>query len=209
MMKRIPVILSLVLLFSACGQDFTPKPKGFFKIELPEKTYSRHQPDCPFTFEVPQYANVHPDSAYNAEPCWLNVDYPPFQATLHLTYKAIGEDFRFEDLQEDSRKLVYKHTIKAQEIFENPIHKPEENMHGMLYQLTGDAATSLQFYMTDSSKHYLRGVLYFNTHTDSDSIAPVLDYLSKDVLQMINTMKWKDQTTSATTKVLPPTKTTS
>jgi len=205
--NQLVIALFSVLVLSACGSDYTPKPKGYFKIEFPTKTYRQANPPCPFVFEIPQYAFWSQDSSHNAEPCWINVDYPGYRATLHMTYKAIGDGFNFQDLQNDSRTLVYKHTIKAQEIFENPIHKPDDNVHGMLYQLTGDAATSLQFYVTDSTTHYLRGVLYFNTHTNEDSIAPVLDYLSKDVMEVIGSLKWKGQSTSDTTKVLPPTKT--
>lgn len=190
-MKRIAWLMLLSGVLSACSETFTPRPKAFFYIDLPEPQYRRFASDCPFSFHVPQYGFVMGDSSAQAEPCWLNVQYPMFNATVHLTYKPIGDEFSFEELQKDSRTLVYKHTIKAQEIMENAINKPDDRVYGMLYRLSGDAATSLQFYVTDSTSHYLRGVLYFNQHTDADSIAPVLNHLSDDVLEIVGSLQWK------------------
>ncbi|TNE80362.1 MAG: gliding motility lipoprotein GldD [Bacteroidetes bacterium] len=190
-MMRLALVAFVAISLTACTETFTPRPKAFFHIDIPQPQYQRFASDCPFSFNVAQYGFVMGDSSANAEPCWLNVQYPMFNATVHLTYKPIGQEFSFEELQKDSRTLVYKHTIKAQEIMENTINKPDERVYGMLYRLTGDAATSLQFYVTDSTSHYLRGVLYFNQHTDADSIAPVLNHLSDDVLEMVGSLNWK------------------
>ena len=182
--------LSLLLLIS-CNDDQTPKPRGYFRIDLPPKQYDHYSEACPFEFEKPVYSRVVQDSSASAEPCWLNLDFLPYNATLHLTYKPIGEGNNLVKLQEDTRKLVYKHTIKAEEIFENHINRPEEKVYGVLYDLRGNTATALQFYVTDSSKHYLRGVLYFNMRTVPDSIAPVQQYLNEDVFKLIGSIRWK------------------
>lgn len=189
-MKRMLLILTALITLTACEENYTPRPKAYFRIDLPIKDYQRLEINCPYSFNIPQYAYLAKDSSVSSEPCWVNVNFIPYNATVHLTYKPIGEDFNLDDLQKDSRTLVYKHTIKAQEIFENPITRPEDEVYGMLYRLTGNAATSIQFYVTDSTSHYLRGVLYFNQNTNADSIAPVLDYLSEDVLQIVESLKW-------------------
>ncbi|MBI1220987.1 MAG: gliding motility lipoprotein GldD [Bacteroidetes bacterium] len=189
-MKKHFMILAASILLFACENAKTPRPHAYFKIDFPAKSYVPFNSPCPFRFEVPFYVQVVQDSSPNAEPCWLNMNFVPYNATLHLTYKPIGTEFNLVDLQNDSRRFVMNHTIKAQEILENEINKPAEHVHGVLYRLKGNTATSLQFYVTDSTKHYLRGALYFNTHTNPDSIAPVLEYLSEDVLQLIGTLKW-------------------
>jgi gliding motility-associated lipoprotein GldD len=189
--KIMPFILCAVLLFS-CGESYMPKPRGYFRIDLPEKAYVPYGESCPFTFSVPGYARVVSDSSDNAEPCWLNIDFLPFNATLHLTYKPVGSSFNIKDLQKDSRTMAYKHTVKAQEIFENPVSNPEDKVYGILYSLTGNAATPLQFYLTDSTRHYLRGVLYFNSHTLPDSIAPVQEFLVRDALELVKTLRWRE-----------------
>ncbi len=190
-MKKFWIGAITLLFFASCGKHYTPKPYGYFRIDLPEKEYHPYEGNCPFVFDAPQYSRIVPDSSRNAEPCWLNMNFPPFNATLHLTYKPVGEGFNLQNLQDDTRRFVMNHTIKAQEIIETPIRRYEDRVHGVMYELTGNTATSLQFYVTDSSNHYLRGALYFNAHTNADSIAPVQKYLSYDVVKLIQSIRWK------------------
>lgn len=191
-MKNKLVLLVLISLLASCQGNYTPKPYAYFRIDFPKKSYIDYNQDCPFTFQQPVYAVFERDASPNAEPCWLNMNFVPYNATLHLTYKPIGKEFRLEDLQDDSRRFVMNHSIKAQEIMEEGISRPGDNVHGVLYRLTGNTATALQFYVTDSSRHYLRGALYFNTNTNADSVAPVLNYLTGDVIRLISTLKWRD-----------------
>lgn len=190
-MKQLGLLVMVMGLLASCGQNYTPKPHGYFRIDLPKKEFSTVSPDCPFQFESAQYTKWSYDSGRIAEPCWLNLDYVPFNATLHLTYKPVGTDFSLTELEKDSRTLVYKHSVKAQDIYEEIIYDEQKRVFGVIYQLTGDAATPLQFYVTDSSRHYLRGVLYFNSHTNPDSIAPVQSFLTEDVIRLVKTLEWK------------------
>jgi gliding motility-associated lipoprotein GldD len=191
-MRILVLLFTLSALFASCTEPVVPKPHAYFRIDFPKKEYVLYQGACPFEFNHPYYSTVNQDLSENAEPCWLNLDFVPYNATLHLTYKPIGKDFNLLDLQNDTRRFVMNHSIKAQEIMENTINKPEDRVHGVFYTLTGNTATSLQFYVTDSTRHYLRGALYFNAHTNPDSIAPVLGYISDDVLELIGSMKWRD-----------------
>ncbi len=189
-MKKL-LVLCFPLLWG-CGEVYVPKPKGYPSISFPEKHYIRiSQTNCPFEFDIPVYAKLNRDSISSSEPCWLNLDFPDFNATIHLTYKDIIGKNEFIEIQNDTRKLVFKHAIKAEEIFETPLANIEKNYFGMLYDLTGNAATPLQFYLTDSSKHYIRGVLYFNTKTNTDSIAPVQQFITQDIYKLINTFSWR------------------
>ncbi len=190
-MKKLIALLSLTFLLASCEDIYTPRPHAFFRIDFPQKEFVSYKGACPFVFDIPYYSSISRDSSNNAEPCWLNLNFIPYNATLHLTYKPIGQDFKLLDLQTDTRRFVMNHTIKAQEILENAINKPDEHVHGVLYQLKGNTATSLQFYVTDSTQHYLRGALYFNENTNADSIAPVLNFITEDVLQLIGSLEWK------------------
>jgi gliding motility-associated lipoprotein GldD len=91
---------------------------------------------------------------------------------------------------EDSRSLVYKHTIKADAIDESPVIRPEENVYGIIYDLRGNTASSLQFFLTDSIQNFIRGSLYFNTTPNSDSLAPVVGFIRKDIMHMIESFEW-------------------
>lgn len=181
------VLLSILIL--GCEDEvYTPKPKGYFRIDLPEKTYVQYEKNCPFTFETPKYSII---TYYKnqPEPCWFNIDYPKFQARLHLSYKKVENNLR--DYTEDSRSFTQKHIVKATDIRENIVIDDSLKVYGIVYEIDGNVASSIQFHLTDSTKHFIRGSLYFNTKPNADSLAPVLDFIKKDIYHMVETFKWK------------------
>lgn len=182
--------LSLLFL-AACSEDPVPKPRGYFRIALPEKGYEQLKSDCPFTFEYPVYASVSADKSRMAEPCWLNIYFPQFNAQVHLSYKPVNNNVA--QYLEDSRTLTYKHTVKANDIRELPVIKDSANVYGLVYDIKGNAASSLQFHLTDSVNHFLRGSLYFNVPPNSDSLAPVIEFLRSDVHHLIETFRWENR----------------
>lgn len=178
-------------LTSCNNDDFTPKPKGYFRIDLPSKSFQKYKDDCPFTFEFQKEAIIKFD---RKEPCWMNIEYPHHNATVHISYKKIEKDSsakQTEQYMEDSRSLVYKHTVKATDIIENPIKDDSSKVYGLLYSLEGNTASSMQFYLTDSVNHFVRGALYFNVATNSDSLLPVIRYIQDDILHLVNSFEWK------------------
>ncbi|MEO8794565.1 MAG: gliding motility lipoprotein GldD [Daejeonella sp.] len=182
----------LTAFLSACSSDYSPKPRGFFKIDLPEKSYKTYSSDCPYSFDYPVYANVVPDSARDAKSCWLDVSYPSFNGRIHLSYQPVTSKKVFNELVEDARTFAFKHTVKATAIDEAVISYPDKKVYGIYYSIDGNTASSVQFFLTDSTKNYLRGALYFNEQPRLDSIQPVLDFVKKDIDVMIKTFKWKN-----------------
>jgi len=183
------VLLLILLLGASCQRNYTPKPRGFLKIDFPEKEYVRFDSTCPFSFTHPVYAKILPDTDFYSEPCWINIEFPSFKGMIHISYKRV--DGNLYQYMEDSRSLAYKHTIKADAIRETVYSNPEAAVHGILYDIKGDAASSLQFYLTDSNNHFLRGSLYFNVEPDKDSLAPVIAYFKEDIIQLIESFEWK------------------
>jgi gliding motility-associated lipoprotein GldD len=188
-MKQL-IPFSIILLFLiGCGDNFLPKPQGYFRIDLPEKEYrTQDSLPFPFTFKLPQYAYSNLDRTLS-EPNFLNIDFPRFDARIHMSY--IPVDTNIAVLLEDARGLVFKHVSKAQDIKENLIYNEEDRIFGTFYQIAGDAASGSQFYITDSTNHFVRGALYFNVQPNFDSIAPVQEFLMKDISQMLESFKWK------------------
>jgi gliding motility-associated lipoprotein GldD len=181
--------LFLFLCIAGCEGSYTPKPRGYFRIQFPKKEYLQYKADAPYTFEYPAYAIVSKDTDRNTEPYWINIYFPKYKGQLHVSYKALKNDLN--KYIEDSRTLAYKHTVKADAIDEEPIQTPY-HVSGILYAIEGNTASSTQFYITDSTKHFLRASLYFNIPPKSDSLAPVLQFIKKDIAHMIQTFKWKD-----------------
>ncbi|MBX9783320.1 MAG: hypothetical protein K2X48_08515 [Chitinophagaceae bacterium] len=187
-------LILLVSVFISCNSDPVPKPKGYFKIELPEKKYILFdKPGYPYTFEYPVYGDVLKDSTFfDDKPeneYWVNIDFPQFDGRVHLSYKTIGSN-DFSKLVEDAFKMTSKHTLKATSIDELPV-KGGPGVSGFVFDVGGNAATGKQFFVTDSVKHFLRGALYFNSTPNYDSIQPVEQFLYKDMQHLIQTLKWR------------------
>ncbi|MEO5673136.1 MAG: hypothetical protein ABIQ74_00680 [Chitinophagales bacterium] len=189
-------LVILVFCFTAnCNSSYTPKPRGYFKIVFPEKSYQHFDNGvCPFEFEFPKYGLINSDTVFlDTVPdneCWFNITFPSLNGNLYLSYKQIDEKHSLDRLISDSHELTFKHTVKADFIDENILQTPG-HVSGILFDVGGNAASALQFYVTDSSKHFLRGSLYFYNTPNADSIAPVLQFLRPDVLHLISTLKWK------------------
>jgi gliding motility-associated lipoprotein GldD len=182
-----------VLLFTAssCGDSYVPKPRGYFRIDLPGKDYQLFDSTFPYTFEYPVYADITADRSKIAEPYWINIRYKPFHATLHLSYKVINGNLA--KYLNDAHTLVNKHIPKANAITQREFLDPKNRIFGLVYQIRGaDAASSYQFYVTDSVSKFVRGALYFNMVPNNDSLAPVIDFLTRDMEHMISTFRWKD-----------------
>lgn len=192
--------LSVVLMMSGvlvgCHDEFSPKPKAYPRVIFPERKYELFQPEgCPFEFEKPVYAQVNRDTSFlgeklRSEQCWMNIVFPSLNGTINLTYKDMDKTVTLEQLVEDAHKLAYKHTRKANYIDEIRIDN-SFGAGGILYDVGGDAASNVQFFLTDSSKHFIRGALYFYNTPNADSMAPVLNFVKEDMRQMLKTFQWK------------------
>ena len=185
-------ILIGVFFISSCGNEYTPKPRGFFKIEFPKKEYQTYNGNCPYTFDFPVYSKIIPDSSRNAKPCWIDVSYPQFNGRIHLSYQPVTSSQNFNELVEDARTFAFKHTVKATAIDEQYISYPDKKVYGTYYSIDGNTASSVQFYLTDSTKNYIRGALYFHEQPRLDSIQPVLTFIEEDINRMIKTFRWKN-----------------
>ena len=190
MKKTSNIVLCCCALFlgilTAC-QHYTPKPREYFRIHLKEKTYQRSNSTMAYSFEYPK--NIAYIQKNQRDTAWFDVVYPTYNARIYFSYKQINNNF--QEIAEDSRNFVYKHAFKADAIIENPYEDSDKNVYGMLYEIKGNTASSVQFLVTDSTQHFLRGALYFNNHPNKDSLAPVISYISEDIRHMIETLRWE------------------
>jgi len=191
--KIIGCLVICLASLAACGrEDYTPKPKGYNRIDLPPAKYQPLAQQHPYWFEYSAYAKILRDSSRTAMPHWINIYYPQFQANVQLTYRPVNNDKQMlNKLLEDARTLTIKHQIKAESI-EGGIIRTENGMNVNVAELTGEVPTQFQFYVTDSTKHFFRGALYFRTATANDSLAPVINYIKKDMVHLLNTLKWTE-----------------
>lgn len=189
MIKKSIIILIIIVLQFSCSDTYTPKPRGYFRIEFPEKEYVQYEDAGPYSFQIPKYSHMEKDNENDAEPWWNNLVFSSLKGKLHLSYKPVNNNL--SKYVEDARTLAYKHTIKADAISEQVFIIPGRKVYGILYEIKGNAASPYQFFATDSVHHFLRGSLYFNVYPNKDSLAPVFDFIKPDIVKLIETLKWK------------------
>ncbi|MCK3682927.1 gliding motility lipoprotein GldD [Maribellus sp. YY47] len=193
---RIWRILLLVMIFAGCRETYTPKPRGFFRIDFPQKSYSQILGNYPYSFDIPDYSSIQHDSRNPDQPYWINVEIPENKAEFHISYYDLKKNGKTNrefliELMEETRRLAYEHSIKASAIDERIFINNAENVYGTIYQIRGNAASPMQFFLTDSTQHFLRGAFYIREVPDIDSLRPVIDFLEPDVIRLIETTSWK------------------
>lgn len=186
------IIASTLLGMSSCKKTYTPKPKGYNRIDLPVADYEWIKDEHPYTFQHNKASIVFDDTFNLYEPHWVHVYYPEFQANIQITYKNVVQDKKkFQELVNDAIKLAGRHQVKAYSIEESMIRTPSGKA-ACVIELVGDVPSHFQFYITDTTKNFLRGALYFPVANKNDSLAPVIEYVKKDVIQLLNTLEWRE-----------------
>jgi gliding motility-associated lipoprotein GldD len=189
------ILLTFTILLSSCREVPVPRPKGYFRIDLPKHEYTTFNGNdslkgIPLSFEYPVYGKISTVQSYRYEQGWLNINIQPFRASIYLTYKDIKNNL--DTLMEQTYKMNFQnHITKADAIYEQQINDPERKVYGILYDLKGNTATAVQFFVTDSTKHFFRGSLYFFAEPNPDSLAPVNEFFREDIIHIIETLKWK------------------
>jgi len=189
---KLPLILFIICVVLACQSNPVPRPRGYFRIDLPVKEYRELPSIYSYCFQYPEYAKISKyegsqDQSENTDN-WLNIDFPDYKAHIYLTFKAIDQNLG--QLIDDSHTFVYKHISRAEAINQTEFTNPEESVFGLLFDIKGNTATALQFYLTDSISNFVRGALYFDCEPNKDSLAPVIEYFRKDILVLMESFRW-------------------
>ncbi|MCB0457881.1 MAG: gliding motility lipoprotein GldD [Flavobacteriaceae bacterium] len=182
-LRALLLVISIIF-FASCGDEVVVKPAAKLRLQYPLPSYKTVNIDCPFQFEKNGISSV-----VIKESCNVNLEYPKMKATVYITYQRVNNNI--EALLTDAQKLTYDHTIKANEIFEQPRVDTLHKVYGMFYMINGDAATQSQFYVTDSIHHFVTGSLYFDAKPNYDSIYPAVVYLRDDIRRIMESIKWK------------------
>ena len=190
-MRQGYVILFFLLTIGlvSCRQPYDPKPYGYFRIAIPDTAYSWYAPNgYPYAFRLSNNAETHLVSK-TGEDYWLNIHYPAINTTIYCSYKPIHNNLRV--LAREAQELIYLHSVVASAIPSQDFANPQENVYGVYYELHGNTASPIQFVLTDSIKHFIRGSVYCNTIPNQDSLAPVHKYMRQDVRILMESMKWQ------------------
>ncbi len=181
----ISISIVIAILCLSCKEDVLPKPKAQLRLEYPVVKYETPVTDCPYEFEISNQS-----VAQSNDKCWMNITYPSLNATINLTYRPVENNLN--ELFIEAEKLTFNHTIKADAISSIPYVNEDHKKFGAIYEVTGNAASPLQFHITDSTKNFITGAVYFNVQPNYDSIIPAIDYLHKDIQHIMESLQWKN-----------------
>jgi gliding motility-associated lipoprotein GldD len=192
-MNRAVVLFCLLMLVCSCRRNETPKPHAYFRIDFPEKAYQLYDSECPFTFDFPVYGKIapanHPD-----DPCLFNIVFKDYNSTIHLTYMEIHHNL--DEMLDDDWTFVYKKIAqKADAVDARNYADPDRKVYATIYDIKGNAASPVQFFVTDSVRNFIRGSLYFNTRPNYDSLAPAINFFRKDITRFVDSLRWKKKNT--------------
>ncbi len=190
--RTLSFVFTTFLLYS-CGknsEEYAPKPTGFNRIDLPEPQYQTLPDEHPYSFEYSKYAIVQRDTFRNAEPHWIIIYYPKLNSRIQFTYKPVNNDrVRLQNMMADAAKLAFHHDKKAYSITDKLL-QTKDGKRAVIFELEGEVPSPYQFFVTDSTKHYLRGAVYLMTATKNDSLRPIIDYMKADSRHILETLKW-------------------
>lgn len=188
------VLLGAILWLSSCKNTPVPKPRGYYRMEFPadsQRVVFRPE-GWPYEFQTVRFSQTEMVSQKPGELYWCNINYPGINATLYISYKSLspGKGNSLADRIEETYQLSYKHAVKADYINETGFGIPSHKVYGSIYEVGGDAASAVQFYATDSTRHFLRGALYFNCTPKRDSLAPAIEFLTRDIHKIVQSIRW-------------------
>jgi len=186
---NIAFIICVTCMMFSCNKTSIPRPYGYYRVDLPEHAYRIIDTlNLPYRFDLPKNVRLIYRKT-DGETYWIDLYYPKLNATIYCSYKPVRGNLI--ELLEDTRKIVYKHSVRADAISEKVFEHPEKRVHGILYDLKGNTASSVQFILTDSTRNFFRGALYFDNVPNKDSIAPMSNYIREDVIRMMESFEWK------------------
>ena len=184
MAHKIILLACIALFCMGCKKELLPKPNGQLRLDYHEASYAHFENSCPVTFDLNEAAIIKskPD-------CGFTINYPKMKATIYMSYKPVKNNI--DVLLRDAQKLTYEHVIKADDILEQPFINKDHDVYGMFYQVNGNAATNAQFYVTDSTKHFLDCSVYFYAKPNFDSVMPAASYIKNDMRRIMESLRWK------------------
>lgn len=195
-LSRTLLFLTLTVLYTACKPEpYTPRPRGYYQIPLPEHAYQTFDvPGFPYSFEYPTYGKIVQDTSFFGQrpenPYWINIEFPELNGAIYLSYKQIGQKYSLQHLLEDAHEMSFFHDKRADYINDTVFHNTH-NVVGLIYTVGGNAASAYQFFATDSVSHFLRGALYFDVSPNADSLKPVNEFLKQDMEHLLGTLRWR------------------
>ncbi len=185
------VFVGLLLVFITGCNEYTPIPKGYNRIDDAKAEYVEYNfPQ--FSFKYSGQVRVDTLQSKAKDEIWFNIIYPQYNAVIYCTYLPVSK-LSLPNTLEDSYRLAFNHSIKADAILQKTYSNTDRKVSGTMYSIEGDVATPVQFFLTDSVSHFFRGSFYYTEKVNADSVAPITEFVLRDISEMISTFRWVDK----------------
>ncbi|WP_291864930.1 gliding motility lipoprotein GldD [Maribacter sp.] len=183
-LKSVYSLLVVFVFLTSCKDEVLPKPKAKLRLEYAlggvRKVETKN-----FEFAYNDKAQIEKKKESS-----FVINYPEMKGAIFISYKKVNNNLK--KLVTDAERLSYEHAVKAERIQPQVFSNPDSNVHGVLFEVVGNAASQSQFFATDSTQHFITGSLYFYTKPNYDSIYPAASYLKEDIGKIMETLKWKN-----------------
>ena len=184
------IIISLfffTLIIFSCNEPNLPKQNGFFRIEFKEPYYSVYEEiDTPFKF----YYNSSSTNLDQIGSDQFLFDYKDLNLSLNLSFYNINSSQDLEKKARDFSLILDTHTKKSNGVILREYDNDNKSIFGKLYEIKGDVASPLQFYLTDSVSNFISGSVNLKFKSNYDSIYPSIQYVKNDVLVLFESINW-------------------
>lgn len=188
--RYIYILLSL-LLIGCSDYTPTPKPRGYARIERKDTIQEVKFEEQQFSFSYLSDATVSYVKSEGKNDIWFNISYHDYDADIYCTYFPVSRK-TLSGALEDTYQLAYSHAVKADGIDQVFYSDSINHIYGVMYDIKGDVASPVQFYITDSVSNFLRGSLYFQDIVKQDSVSPVIDFIRGDIVRIMESLRWKN-----------------
>jgi gliding motility-associated lipoprotein GldD len=179
--------LILIVVLFGCKDDPYLKPIGYPRLNLPEAGYQAWSNNCGFSFRKPICTNIE---KLESDSCFFNLSYPSLNAKVFCSYIPVNS--KLKEIIDQEYKLREKHNQFSTSVKESVFHSQSKNVHALLFHISGtQAATPLQFFITDSINHFFRGTLYFNNSPNNDSLETAIDFIRTDIDTLVESFEWR------------------
>lgn len=181
------VLVSALTFFTGCN-EYTPKPIAYNRIdEIETGNVDYNFPK--FSFKYSDQTHLDTLKSKVTDEIWFNIVYPKYNAVIYCTYLPVTK-LSLPKVLEDSYKLAFSHSLKADEIIQKTYLNADRRVSGTVYSIEGSVATPIQFFLTDSVSNFFRGSFYYTEKVNPDSVAPITEFVLRDIQEMIDSFSW-------------------
>ena len=185
MIKVLIQFILFALIFSCNSKPIIPKPKSMLNLKFTNPSYIIKKSKCPYSIKINKSSNF-----VSQNKCNDRIIYSNLKGTIYLSYRRINNNF--DSLISDAYNMPLKHIGKAFGIPEKVFINRRNKTYGSLFQIVGDAASQVQFFLTDSLNHFIFGALYFYKKPNYDSVMPAVNYIGNDISKLMESLKWTE-----------------